>query len=187
LIKQSNNLLINKGQGLYELLDKFEAYRDPLKKKSTLFIKFLVEADLFEIKDTENLVPMMDYHMQRVLLRMGCVEILDADLKNKLLKRERIDSDEEIRSACVEALKIVSRVSGHDVTKMNDFFWPLGRSCCGEKTLCFDMRCSKSPCTFDLLVELASHEKCVFEGVCKGSLNQEYRSYWQPIVETHYY
>ena len=35
LVKSSNGFLIKNGKGLYELLEAFEAYTDPLRKKST--------------------------------------------------------------------------------------------------------------------------------------------------------
>lgn len=187
ILEHSKGFLIDKGRGLYELLEQFSSFSDPEKKKSTFFIKLISDAGLITIKDPENFVPIMDYHMQRVLLRMGCVEISDKKLKNKLLNKEKLDSDTDIRNACIKAIRAISDVSGYEVIRMNDVFWPLGRSCCKEKTLCFDKVCNKNPCTFDLIVDLPSHEKCVFEGVCKGSADEEYRRYWQPIVETHFY
>lgn len=187
LIELSNGFLINDGNGLYELLEQFESYSDPLKKKTTFFIELLIDSGIIMIKDPENFVPVMDYHIQRVLLRMGCVEIFDKELKEKLLNRKKIDSDEAIRNACVNAIRIISPISGYEIIKLNDFFWPLGRSCCMEKVLCIDKECNKNPCTFELTVDLPGHEDCVFNGLCKGSVNAEYRKYWQPIVETHYY
>lgn len=187
LIESCEGFLINGGKGLYELLEEFEAYTDPLRKKSTVLIKFLIDAGLLEIKDPENFIPIMDYHMQRVLMRMGCVEVIDKELKYKLWNKEKIKSDEDIRNACVEATKRIAKISGYGVVKMNDFFYPLGRSCCQEKTLCFDKECNKNPCTFNLVIDLPSHEKCVFEGACKGSLDENYRKYWQPFVDTHFY
>ena len=187
LVGETNNFLINNGRGLYEILDKFEAFSDPLRKKIMVFIKFSLDAGLIKLKDPENLVPMTDYHMQRVLLRTGCVEVLDQTLKQKLINKEKIKSDDEIRKASIEAIKIISAVSGYTVLEMNDFFWPLGRSCCKEKTLCTDKTCNKNPCTFNLVVDLPSHSECVFQGICKGSLYVEYRKYWEPTVETHYY
>ena len=186
LLDLSNNLLINDGSGLYETLEQFEAYSDPLRKKSTILIKFLIDANLLKIKDPENFVPAMDYHMKKVLLRMGCVEV-DDDLRRKLINKEELESDKEIRNACVEAIKIISEFSRYEVIGMNDFFWPLGRSCCKEKTLCKDGECNKNPCTFNLIVDLDSHDRCLFERICKGSADENYQKLWQPIVETHYY
>lgn len=187
LVDSTDGFLIKDGKGLYESLGKFGAYSDHLKKKSTYFIKLLIDAGILKIKDPENFVPIMDYHMQRVLLRIGCVEIIDKNLKQKLIQKEKINSDEDIRNASAEAVKFISKFSGVPTIKINDFLWPLGRSCCKEKRLCIDKSCNKSPCTFYLVVQLKSHKKCVFQDVCQGSLNEEYGNIWEPIVETHYY
>ncbi|MEZ5195634.1 MAG: hypothetical protein R2764_04335 [Bacteroidales bacterium] len=146
-----------------------------------------MDAGIIRIKDPENAIPIMDYHMQRVLLRMGCAEVLDSGLKNKLMNREHLDSDSEVRKACIEAVRVISKESGHPIMKINDFFWSLGRSCCNETTLCNDRMCIKEPCTFNLMVEIDSHEKCTFETSCKGAQDNSYRSLWEPIIKTHYY
>lgn len=187
LIKKSQGCLVGE-QGIYRLLSDFEAYSDPFKKKSSLFVTFAHKARLFEICDLENLIPIMDYHMQRVLLRFGCVEILDEQLRQALIKQENLPSDEEIRSASIDAVHQLARYSGHSVFNIHDFLWPLGRSCCKEKPLCQHGICDKAPCTFDSFVLLPSrHTHCVFEGTCKGSLKEDYRNLWQPLVDTHYY
>lgn len=175
-------------QGIYRLLSDFEAYSDPFKKKSSLFVTFAHHVGLFSIQDRDNLIPIMDYHMQRVLLRFGCVEILDEQLREALVKQKNLPSDEEIRSASIDAVHQLARYSGHSVFNIPDFLWPLGRSCCKEKPLCQHGLCDKAPCTFDSFVQLPSrHTHCVFEGTCKGSLKEDYRNLWQPLVETHYY
>ena len=175
-------------QGIYRLLSDFEAYSDPFKKKSSLFVTFAHHVGLFPIQDLDCLIPIMDYHMQRVLLRFGCVEILDEQLRRALMNQENLPSDEEIRSASIEAVHQLARYSGHSVFNIHDFLWPLGRSCCKEKPLCQHGLCDKAPCTFDSFVLLPSHHThCVFEGTCKGSLEKEYRNLWQPLVDTHYY
>lgn len=187
LLRLSNGFLFNKGKGLYELLEKFPAYSDKLRKKSTVFIKLLEDSGLIKIKDPENFVPTMDYHTQRLMLRTGCIEITDRSLRKKLINKEKIESDEEIRESCIEAIKLISKVSGFKVTRLDDFFWSLARSCCREKILCQKKECDKNPCTFETFISLSSHDRCVLEKVCKGNVNEEYRKYWQPIVKTHYY
>jgi len=187
LLRLTDNFLFYKGKGLYELLEKFPVYSDKLRKKSTVFIKLLEDSGLIKVKDPENFVPVMDYHMQRVMLRTSCVEITDSSLQKKLKSKEKMESDEEIRRACIEAIKIISKTSGFKVTKLDDFFWSLGRSCCREKILCRKRECDKNPCTFETFISLTSHDKCIFKKVCKGSVDEEYRKYWQPIVETYYY
>jgi len=187
LTARSQGYLAGK-EGIYQRLSDFEAYSDPLKKKSSLLVTFAQHVGLYEIRDPDNLIPIMDYHMQRVLLRFGCIEILDPQIKQTLIRQEKMQSDEEIRAAAIAAVHELARNSGHSVFNIHDFLWPLGRSCCKEKPLCQSGHCDKSPCTFDSFVSLSSpHTHCVFEGTCKGSLHEEYRSLWQPLVETHYY
>lgn len=187
LLTMSDGYLQNDGMGLYEILPQFEAFTDPLQKKSTFLIKLLMEADLLEIRDPEHFIPIMDYHMQRVLLRLGCVEISDENFRKKIIQHELLETDEPIRSLCVEAFKAIAADSGHPVTKMNDFFWSLGRSCCHQTTLCTDHICEKSPCTFTQIVDIKNHDKCAFQEICPGALDKKYRDLWQPVVETHYY
>jgi len=125
--------------------------------------------------------------MQRVLLRTGCVEVPDSDLADALRKRTLLPSDLEVRSACIDAIKIITNQAQHPITKMNDVFWTLGRSCCMEEPLCTSEKCHKDPCTFFLAMDIETHDKCIFEEVCPGKNDKLYRSYWQPEVETHYY
>lgn len=119
LLKLSGGYLINNGKGLYELLPVFSAFADPLNKKSTVAVKFMTESGLLKIKDTENIIPIMDYHMQRTLLRTGCVEIMDKELKQALRARKNLSSDEEIRNASVVAMQKIAKV--HNYFKMEGF------------------------------------------------------------------
>lgn len=186
LLARSNGYLGGE-RGIYQLLSDFQAYSDPFRKKSSLLVTFAQKAGLLTIKDIDHLVPIMDYHMQRVLLRFGCVEILDARLKQALIDQEKMESDAEIRFASIEAVRQLARYSGHPLLAIHDFLWPLGRSCCKEKPLCKHGACDKNPCTFNAFVHLSSHKNCAFDGVCKGSMSEEYIKLWQPIIETHYY
>ena len=186
-LDSSKGYLLNEDHGLYDLLGKFKAFSDPQKKKITFFLKLAADAQVFEIQDKQHIIPIMDYHMQRVLLRMGCVTITDQNLYDKLIHKIPLNSDEPIRGHCIEALKIITEYSGCDILKMNDFFWPLGRSCCNETTLCHDHVCLKSPCTFFKMVELPDHRHCVFETVCNGFSDEVSRKLWEPIVDTHFY
>jgi hypothetical protein len=187
LIKSAGGVLLQNGHGLYEILPHFEAFSDPLQKKTTFLIKLLMEANLLKINDPANFIPIMDYHMQRVLMRLGCIEIIDEALRQKLINRQTLPSDDVVRSRCIEAFRLIADISGHPVTKMNDFFWSLGRSCCNLTTLCEDKICEKNPCTFTQIIEIENHTHCEFESVCKGFRNSDYRNLWQPVIETHFY
>lgn len=187
LFDYSRTYLKKDNHGIYDVLKKFEAYSDPQKKKSTFLIKLLKEAGLIKIIDPENFIPIMDYHMQRVLLRTGCVEVTGDKLREKLINKEVLTSDEPIRTKCIEALRLIAEQSNHEITKMNDFFWSLGRSCCNETTLCHDKECSKVPCTFKIMVILEDHSECIFQEICPAATDDKYLKLWQPVVHTHYY
>jgi len=183
----SEGFLLNAGKGLYELLPKMEAFGDPQQKKSTFLIKLLMDAKLLAINDPANFIPIMDYHMQRVLMRTGCVEINDPELRQKLISHEPLSTDEPIRSCCIEAFKLIAKASGQPVTRMNDYFWSLGRSCCNVSTLCHDHVCEKSPCTLSQIIQINPHSRCIFDEICPGARLEAYRNLWQPVVQTHYY
>jgi hypothetical protein len=184
LLLKSNGLLLN---GLYELMEDIPSFADPQRKKSTVFIKFVIDANLFVIKDQQNIIPIMDYHMQRALLRIGCVEVIDNELKEALINKKTLSSDKEVREASIKAIIKIGELANRTPSEIHDFFWPLGRSCCKEKMLCVDKTCNKEPCTFFKMVDIPKHNHCVFEGVCKGSNDETYRKFWQPLVDTHYY
>lgn len=186
-LSSTGNLLFNNGKGFCELLAESNAFSDPQYKKSSFLLKLLIDAGLYQFKDKQNYIPIVDYHMQRVLLRLGCVEVNDLEYDFKLKNNIPIETDMPVRLACIDAFNTISKISGLEVWVMNDIFWPLGRSCCNEITLCTDKRCSKNPCTFDLMIEATQHNQCIFEGVCQGYLSGLPKEYNEPNVETHYY
>lgn len=187
LIDASEGYLIRNGKGLYEQLPRFLGFSDPQKKKITFFLKLAIDAGVIKIKDPENLIPIMDYHMQRVLLRSGCVQIDDPEIQRKLSSKTPLSSDEPIRGFCIEALRQLAKQSGIELLTMNDIFWPLGRSCCFETTLCTSGKCEKNPCTLTQTLALANHDHCILQNACMGSSDVQYRSLFEPYVETHYY
>lgn len=187
LLTQSKNLLFNSGAGFYELLQTTEAFGDPMRKKSSFLAKLLFDANLYYVEDEANYVPIVDYHMQRVLLRLGCIQVNDPELDFKLKNKKLLDSDQPVREASIDAFRIISEVSGHKLWVMNDFFWPMGRSCCNETTLCESKVCIKNPCTFHLMIESGMHNRCIFDKVCCGFLSGTPAAYFEPMVKTHYY
>lgn len=171
----------------YEKLKSTMAYSDPLQKKTSFLMKILVDAHLIEFSNEEELIPIMDYHMQRVLMRTGCVEILDAKLSDNLQNRMPIMEEQELREACISSMKIIAKASNYSIFKMNDVFYTMGRSCCNESMLCVENKCDKEPCTLTLAIELENHDNCIFEEVCIGAKDSHYRKYWQAQIITHYY
>lgn len=187
LIDACEGKLINQGKGLYESLSRFKAFSDPHKKKITFFLKLATDAGLIRIKDPQNYIPIMDYHMQRVLLRTGCVEVLDNDIRAKISNRDDMPVDNPVREKCIEAIRLIAQHSEHPILMMNDFFWTLGRSCCNITTLCTSHMCIKDPCSLFQVVDIPTHDECLFQTACKGSRDENYRVLWEPVADTHYY
>ena len=188
LISASHFQLKNPQQtGLYQLMPHCDAFADPLQKKTTFLVKLLEDAGLIKIADPENFIPIMDYHMQRVLMRTGCVEIVDSTLRDQITQQHPLPTDEPVRSRCIEAMRLISSISQVPVTRMNDIFWALGRSCCNHTLLCRDGHCEKSPCTLTQIYNIENHSQCVFQQICKGTVDPEYQNLWEPRVQTHFY
>lgn len=186
LLASTNGLLLNNGNGYYEVLQPIEAFSDNHRKKSSFLLKLLCDSKLFMVKDNENVIPVMDYHMQRVLLRTGIVST-DDELTEQLISRKAMDSDEVVRTECIKAMKLISKRAGVDILRMNDVFYMLGRSCCLESPLCKSGVCSKHPCSLTITLDLASHERCIFDTFCSGVTSDLYINKWHPVVSTHFY
>jgi len=188
LFSTSHYQLINPQQsGLYHVMPHCETFADPQQKKTTFLTKLLEDAGLVKIGDPENFIPIMDYHMQRVLLRTGCVEITDLTLRDQITQQQPLSTDEPLRSRCIEAMRLIACLSQQSVTRLNDIFWALGRSCCNHTLLCRDGHCEKSPCTLTQIYKIENHSQCVFQQICKGAADPEYQNLWEPRVQTHFY
>jgi hypothetical protein len=77
IFEQAEGRLLG-GHGLLDLLSEFEAYSDPMHKKSVLLAGMLHEVGIWPLGDAHNLKVAMDYHAMRVALRSGMVEVVDA-------------------------------------------------------------------------------------------------------------
>lgn len=172
---------------IYDNLSKIRAFSDPYRKKSTLLLKLLHQSDVIAFSEIDKVNPLMDYHMQRLLLRTGCVMVQNEDLSTKLKKREPIDSDRQIREACIEAIKCISKESSVSILDLDDLFWAIGRSCCNNKIMCKSGECDKSPCTLTTIIADKKHEYCILQNGCRGYNENEFTKFWEPNVITEYY
>ena len=180
------------GRGILNLLREFRAYADPVEKKSSLLLLYLQESDVWKIKDPENLKVAIDYHITRVALRSGMVEITDSGLAERLRSRERATQaeDYEVREAVREACSLVSEHSGHDTFRVDVIFWNLGRSCCfyEHEPICRDKFChKKKKCSLIKATNYRCDGKCVLNGLCLGSTEDKYRRLWETNIYTTFY
>jgi len=191
-----------KGEGgLLELLSEFTAYSDPLQKKSVLLAGMLHESGVWPLRDAQNLKVAMDYHAMRVALRSGMVEVKDAELARDLRERRPVSTEvnQAVRTTVSAACDIVVQEGGFSVFAFDKLIWHLGRSCCfyGHDPICgLEQEASLRPgmrektcfkratCTFLQATTYACPNICVLDGVCRGSRDASYRSYWETSIYT---
>jgi hypothetical protein len=98
--------------GLLELLARYEAYSDPLGKKSFLFAKICERRGWLSVRDPEHWEVCADNVLMRLALRSGLVEPGPLD---------------EVRAATRAALKDVAERSGVSPPVLDDLLWEVGR------------------------------------------------------------
>ena len=94
------------------LLAEFEAYADPLEKKSFLFCKIAARRGWLRAADPEKWEVCADNVLMRLALRSGLV---------------RDGPVEEVRAATRDAFKRVAERAGMSPPVLDDLLWELGR------------------------------------------------------------
>jgi hypothetical protein len=99
-------------RGALGLLSRFEAYSDPLQKKSFLVCKIWERRGWLEVVDPENWEVSADNVLMRLALRAGLVDSGEV---------------EEVRAATRRAFKQVAERSGISPPVLDDLLWERGR------------------------------------------------------------
>jgi len=178
-------------KGLTDLLSVFEAYEDPLAKKTMVLAKLLKEEGLFVVRDPENIVMPIDYHVMRVALRSGMIDIQNEGLRQRLRLRRFISKREvfAIREACMQAYQVISDLSNISVFDIDTLFWQIGRNCChpSHEPYCEERACKIGHCTLIEAVEYACGDRCILDKACTASYNFDYVRFFEPKEITYYY
>jgi hypothetical protein len=112
----AQRLLDSAGRSLAGLLDRlgdFDAYSDPLAKKSQLFAKICARRGWFEVADPEHWEVSADNVLMRLALRSGLVEAGDLG---------------QVRAATRDAFKRVGHEADIPPPELDDMLWELGRN-----------------------------------------------------------
>ena len=182
--------------GLLDLLSKFRAYSDPLRKKALLLAGMLHESGIWPLQDPQQLKVPMDYHVMRVALRSGMVEVGDQGLATALRERRPVSAaqDNAVRTAVSAACDALLAHVGWSVYAFDKLLWHLGRSCCfyehepicgpgAGQGACFKVE----TCSLLRATDYACPGRCVLDGVCRGSRDAAYRAYWETNLYTPHY
>jgi hypothetical protein len=98
--------------GLLDLLAGYEAYADPLAKKSFLFAKLCARRGWLEVRNPESWEVCADNVLMRLALRSGLVHPGTGD---------------EVRAATRDAFQQVAQAAGMEPPVLDDLLWELGR------------------------------------------------------------
>jgi hypothetical protein len=123
---------------LLEILAAIPGYaEDPLQKKAMLLAIVLENRPehFLRVADPGSAVPIIDYHLQRSVLRTGLVCAAPSPLRQKLEARRRVEPAEEeaVRAAAYEAISRLMARSGLSAAAVDWFFFQ-NRTRCPETT-----------------------------------------------------
>lgn len=175
---------------LLQVLSEFQAYRDPVRKKSLFLLALMRNSGLWHYADDEALGPPVDYHEVRGHLRLGTVRITDPQLLKKVHAGREVTAEEDvaIRGAVYDAIMYISRRSAlKNPSQVHYLFWNLFRSICTRKApQCFALRPGFTiPDRYAHLVKDQGATRCPFALVCSSAGSDDPIS--EHSVETDYY
>jgi len=144
-------------------LDQIGGYKeDPLRKKSGLLALILNQRpeNFLPLRNDEQVTPVIDYHLMRSCLRVGLIDVIDDELKNKLLNRHIVSTAEEwaIRYPAYRAIEQVVALSGKSTGAVGQFFFD-ARKRCPEMTEPVCQLCQVDP--------VCAHRKDLFQPVLR--------------------
>jgi sugar/nucleoside kinase (ribokinase family) len=144
-------------------LDQIGGYKeDPLRKKSSLLAMILNQRPetFLPLRNDEQVEPVIDYHALRSCLRVGLIDVIDDELRNKLLNRQIVSPVEEwaVRYPAYRAIEQVTAQSGKSTGAVDWFFF-------GARKRCPEM--SEPECGFCQLDPVCAHRKEQFQPVLR--------------------
>jgi hypothetical protein len=176
---------------LVSLLSSFQAYGDPVNKKTFYLLALMRNHGFWKYVDPDKLGPPVDYHEVRGHLRLGTVTVLSSELRAKLRRQQPVEEFEDlaIRSAVYRAIMEISRLSGiSDPSRLHYLFWNVFRSCCQrDETHCSG--CPRScplPARYVPLALGPDGRACPFHTVCQGARDPEVRKLIEQVVSPGY-
>ena len=177
------------GSGLLDRLSKFIGYDDPHFKKAFVLLKALVGLKLWQAQDSENLFIPVDYHLIRMALRTGLVNVTDPALAEQLHTRAPASEadDWELREVIKRAYKALEEGSGLHVFVLDEIFWTIGRSCCHYARPPRCASCDFSDCSVMKSFDYPCPGRCPLATTCLGARHERYRTFFEPRLVTTFY
>jgi hypothetical protein len=174
-------------RGAYSQLGLLDAFRDPLMKKSSVFLMTMHFAAIWTASDQDQLMPMIDYHRLRILCRMGCIVLENDALAIALRSRQavNVESERELRSLAVDVCRRVVEFSGMPMFEFDILLWAHARSCCRHHPVCVGGNLEDR--SFYSYLTKPFVGRCEFQDWCLGYREDAVRGIWEPVVDTEDY
>jgi hypothetical protein len=171
-------------------LAAFRAYRDPVSKKSILFLALMRNSKLWRYVDEQNLGAPVDYHEVRGHLRLGTVRVQDPALFEHIRVGKEVSADQDIaiRRAVYDAILYISDRSGiRNPSQLHYFFWNVFRSICTRaEPQCFALRPNHTlPERYAHIGGPQTLTRCPFSQTCQSAGIAS--PICEHVVETDYY
>jgi len=168
---QEQRTLENHGTGILPRLSQFDAYRDPIRKKSFFFLELMQNSCGWSFVDPHHLGAPVDYHEVRGHLRLGTVIVEDRGLLERVRAGIAVDAaaDVAIRGAVANAIALIASMSGHSASDLHYLFWNVFRNCCSRSV----QHCSS--CTPDCglpsryRATFSEENRCMFRDCCRSA------------------
>jgi hypothetical protein len=178
--------------GFYAWLDRLACFRaDPLRKKSRVLVHQLLQYDLVDVADPDNVLPAVDYHINRYYLRTGRVRPVTIKTAGLLQEHRLVRSDIEasLRRAVEEAMKDTASGAKMRIDHLNFYEWQIARSfCLRDEPRCSGPFSAGKPILGALLDYVNENGGCCpAREICIGAGMPELRRLFEPKPSNHYY
>lgn len=168
-LESEGYILRSDGRGLAQILAEARAYQDPVQKKLFYLLAIMRNQGFWEYQDENYLSSPVNYHEQRLHLRLGTVRIIDAALERKIRARENITDQEdiEIRFTVRKAIEFLAQLLEITPSMAHYGLWNHARNCCSRD----NPHCSGcgENCKLPERYRLAPVRRCIFSEVCKSA------------------
>jgi len=173
--------------GAYQQLAKLTAYQDPLHKKSGAFLLVIFFSGRWIIHDIEHAKPMVDYHKIRLFCRMGCIDIQDQELAQKLRDQQPVSNEigEQLRDLSGQLMRQLIQHTGRSLFELDIMLWTFARSACRRTPVCVNGNRTENN-SFEETTGL-SVPPCPGANWCPGAHDESFRFFWEPQVTTEDY
>lgn len=127
--RAGNRLVGRTTPGIRERLARFQAYADPLAKKTNLLVKLLRRERLLTLRDEENIDIPVDPVVMTAALRSGVVQCTEKAIADQLARGEPLGDETvpALRRKTADAFRQVAARSGLAVDALDDLLWGYGR------------------------------------------------------------